>query len=121
MKKKQLLLSLSLAITVLFSILMQSIHTYSHVVEQWSQTETECHHKYNVTHTEITHQHHAFEQCTVCHFSFGSYVTPLAFEYKFASNYNLIPHRSFSVQEVILFSGSLYSHRGPPSLVSSII
>ena len=112
MKKKQLLLSLSLAMTVLFSILIQSLHTYTHFVEQFAQTE--CQHKYNVTHTEITHQHHSFEQCSVCHFTFGSYVSPETFTYKFYSNYKLIPYFLRTTEKITLFSGSLYSLRGPP-------
>lgn len=101
--------------TVLFSILFQSLHTYSHFVKQFSQTE--CHHKYNVTHTEITHQHHDFEQCTVCHFTFGSYVSPEIYAYKTVTDYKLIPYFFTTTEKVILFSGSLYSHRGPPSIV----
>ena len=113
MKKKQLLLSLSLALTVLFSILFQSLHTYEHFVKQFSQTE--CHHKYNVTHTEITHQHHSFDDCKVCHFTFGSYVSPAQFTYKLYSNYKLIPYFLETGATFISFSGSLYAHRGPPA------
>lgn len=113
MKKKQLLLSLSLAMTVLFSILFQSLHTYGHLATQFSQTE--CHHKHNVKHSaEITHQHHSFDDCKVCHFSFGSYVTPLQFAYKLYDNYKAIPYFSGERQKVISFSGSLYALRGPP-------
>ncbi len=102
--------------TVLFSIFFQSLHTYVHFVEQFAQTE--CHHKYNVTHTEITHQHHAFEQCTVCHFSFGSYVSPEVFTYKVYTNYKLIPYFFSASKKDVLFSGSLYSHRGPPNSIA---
>ncbi len=113
MNKKKLLLSLSLAMTVLFSILFQSLHTYEHFVSQLSQKE--CHHKYNPKHTsEITHQHHSFDDCKVCHFNFGSYVTPLQFAYKLYDNYKSIPYFSEKGQNVVSFSGSLYAHRGPP-------
>lgn len=101
--------------TVLFSILFQSLHTYEHFVTQFSKTE--CHHKYNVTQTEITHQHHNFEDCKVCHFTFGSYVSPAQFAYKLHPNYQLIPYFFEKGVAVFPFSGSLYSHRGPPTLI----
>ncbi|OCB76655.1 hypothetical protein [Flavobacterium crassostreae] len=112
MKKKSLVLSLSLAMTVLFSILFQSLHTYAHFVAQFSQTE--CHHKPSNNTTEITHQHHAFEQCTVCHFTLGNYVSPSVFSYVLHTNYKLIPYFLFNSPKVVSFSGSLYSYRGPP-------
>ncbi|WP_369769646.1 hypothetical protein [Flavobacterium sp. WC2416] len=115
MKKKQLLLSFSLALIIVFSILFQSLHTYEHFVKQFSQTE--CHHKYNVTHTEITHKHHNFDNCKVCHFTFGSYVSPLQFYYTLHSNYQSLPYFFENGETVISFSGSLYSHRGPPTLI----
>jgi hypothetical protein len=112
MKKKQLLISLSLALTVLVSILAQGLHTYEHFLKQFAQAE--CHHKYNVTHTEITHQHHNFDDCKVCHFTFGSYVSPSQLVYKLCTNYRLIPCFFETGETIISFSGSLYSHRGPP-------
>ena len=116
MKKIKLLLSLSLAMTVLFSILFQSLHSYAHFVQQFSKTE--CHHKYNVKHTaEITHQHHSFDDCKVCHFSFGSYITPQVFPYSLHSNYEQTPYFYEKGKTFISFPGSLYSLRGPPSVI----
>jgi hypothetical protein len=69
-RMKKLIISLSLAVTVLFSILFQSLHTYGHFVKAFFQTE--CHHKHNGTTAQITHKH--FDTCKVCHFTFGSYV-----------------------------------------------
>jgi hypothetical protein len=115
MKKKQLIISLSLAVAVLFSILFQSLHDYEHFVKLLSQTE--CHHKYNVTNTEITHQHHKYEQCVVCHLSFGSYISPEIVTYKFQSDYKLIPYFFTTSEKVIPFTGSLYSLRGPPARI----
>lgn len=112
MKKKQLLISISLAVTVLFAILLQSFHTYGHFVKQFLQTE--CHHKYNGTNPEITHQHHNFDDCKVCHFTFGSYISPIEFANKLNTNYAALPYFLESGDAIISFSGSLYSHRGPP-------
>ncbi|WP_091428373.1 hypothetical protein [Flavobacterium degerlachei] len=112
MKKKQLIISLSLAVTVLFTILSQSFHTYEHFVKQFSQTE--CHHKYNGNGPEITHQHHKFDDCKVCHFTFGSYISPVEFAYKLNSNFKTFTYFHETADAIIVFSGSLYSHRGPP-------
>jgi hypothetical protein len=49
--KRNLIISLSLAVTVLFSILFQSLHTYGHFVKAFFQTE--CHHKHNGTTAQI--------------------------------------------------------------------
>lgn len=117
MKKKQFSISLSLAITVLLSILLQSVHTYEHFVKQFS--ETECHHKYNGTTAKITHQHHSFDDCKVCHFAFGSYITPEVFGYKLISNYKEAPYFYKTAKAILAFSGSMYSHRGPPSVSAS--
>lgn len=115
MKKKQLIISLSLAVTVLFSILVQSLHTYEHFVKQFA--EAECHHKYSYGEPEITHQHHNFDDCKVCHFTFGSYITPQVFSYSLHSNYEQTPYFFEKGKTFISFPGSLYSLRGPPSFI----
>jgi hypothetical protein len=115
MKKKQLIISLSLAVTVLFSILFQSLHTYEHFIKQFSSTE--CHHKYSHGEPEITHQHHNFDDCKVCHFTFGSYVSPEVFAYSLQTNYKQTPYFFEKGKIFISFPGSLYSLRGPPSVI----
>ena len=115
MKKKQLIISLSLAMTVLFSILFQSLHTYEHFVKQF--TEVECHHIYRHGKPEITHQHYNFEDCKVCHFTFGSYITLQVFPYSLNSNYEGTTYFFENRKFFISFPGSLYSLRGPPSLI----
>ncbi|WP_188049466.1 hypothetical protein [Flavobacterium sp. GP15] len=112
MKKNKLIVSLSLVITVLFSILFQSVHTYEHIAKQLS--EKHCDHKYNVSGTEITHQHHNADHCYVCHFVTSSYLTPLDFSYKLYSVAGEIPYFKSKIETVISFSGSNYSLRGPP-------
>jgi hypothetical protein len=113
MKKKQPLLSSSLAVTVLLSILLQSIHTYGHFVKQFSQTE--CQHKYSGANPEIAHSHHhSFDDCKVCQFTFGSYISPGEFAYKLNANFATLLYFLETGEAIISFSGSLYSHRGPP-------
>jgi hypothetical protein len=114
MRKKQLVISISLVMTVLFSILFQSLHTYAHFVKQFA--EKECHHKKNnYGEPEITHQHHTVDDCKVCHFTFGSYITPKVITYKLILNYKQLPYFDGAPEGNILFSGSMYAHRGPPS------
>jgi hypothetical protein len=115
MKKNKLIVSLSLTVAVLFSILFQSFHTYEHLEKQLS--EKQCHHKYNVTNQEITHQHHNFDHCYCCDFTFGTYVAPREFLCQLYSGHEEIPYFFKAEKTVLSFSGSLYSHRGPPIAV----
>lgn len=112
MKMNKLISSLSLVVTVLFSILFQSVHTYEHLAQQLS--EKHCDHKYNVSGTEITHQHHKAEHCDLCHFVFGNYISPKDFSYQLYSNIEEIPYFFTESEMFISFSGSLYYLRGPP-------
>ena len=112
MKKNKLIVSLSLVITVLFSILFQSVHTYEHIAKQLS--EKHCDHKYNVSGTEITHQHHNADHCYVCHFGLSSYISPADYSYQLYSNNGEIPYFYSASETIISFSGSTYFLRGPP-------
>jgi hypothetical protein len=113
MQNKKLLISISLVMTVLFSILFQSLHTYEHFVKQFA--EKECHHKKNnYGEPEITHQHHSVDACKVCHFSFDAYITPKVVAYKLISNYKQVPYIHIASDRIFIFSGSMYAHRGPP-------
>ncbi|WP_066312614.1 hypothetical protein ACRASX_05940 [Flavobacterium sp. TMP13] len=116
MKRRQLLLSFTLAMTVLFSILFQSIHSYEHLVTQL--TEKECRHQYNNNnHTEVTHHHHSLEVCYVCHFAFSSYINPAEFVFQTLSFQNVTPYFFTSSETIFSFSGSMYAYRGPPAVV----
>jgi hypothetical protein len=117
MQKKQLIISVSLALTVLFSILFQSVHSYEHIAKQL--TEKKCHHDYNDKNGEITHQHHNYDSCFVCQFSFESYITPENISFQFYKYHKEIPYFFSFSESVISFSGSLYSLRGPPSAIVS--
>ncbi|MFH7016485.1 hypothetical protein [Flavobacterium sp. FlaQc-47] len=117
MKRKQLISSVFLALTLLFSILFQSIHSYEHIVKQLS--EKQCHHNYNDPSGEITHQHHDYELCYVCHFVFGSYIVPQEFAFQF-HNYPIEIPYFFSLSEKIFsLSECPYLLRGPPAAIVS--
>ncbi|WP_134148149.1 hypothetical protein [Flavobacterium sp. 270] len=115
MKKKQLILSLSLAAVVLFSILFQSIHSYEHIAKQLS--EKQCHHNYNDPSGEITHQHHNYDLCYVCHFAFGSYIVPDHFSFQFHTFQKEIPYFFTFSENVFTSPESSYLLRGPPVAV----
>jgi hypothetical protein len=112
MKINKLIVSFSLVVTVLCSMLFQSLHTYEHWSKQLSQKQ--CHHKYNSTGEEITHQHKKVDHCSVCEFALGSYVPPTNLSYQLYATFDKIPYFFTASQTVISFSGSLYSLRGPP-------
>ena len=112
MKKNKLIVSLSLVLTVLFSMLFQSLHTYEHFSKQLS--EKHCDHKYNASGTEITHEHHQLDHCFVCHFGLSSYISPTDYSYQLYSNSGEIPYFSIVSETIISFSVSTYYLRGPP-------
>lgn len=115
MKRKQLILSFTLALTLLFSILFQSFHSYAHLEEQLSHKF--CHHDQSQNKAEITHQHKTIEHCAICQFVFGSCLYPKLLSYHFFSDFRAIPFFSKEQKVIIPFSGSLYAHRGPPASI----
>lgn len=117
MKRKQLITSFSLALIVLLSILFQSVHSYEHIAKQLS--EKKCHHNYNDENGEITHEHYNDDSCFVCHFSFGSYISPEKLLLDFHNDFIEVPYFLSFSESVILFSKSSCPLRGPPSITTS--
>jgi hypothetical protein len=112
MKKRIVIVNAGLMIAVLFSILIQSWHSYTHLAKQIS--EKECLHEYKSS-KEITHQHEAFENCFVCAFALSSFIgsETISFEFKRTAIDLAIP---FSTSRIFpsFFKGALFSLRGPP-------
>ncbi|MTH15067.1 hypothetical protein [Flavobacterium sp. LC2016-01] len=117
MKRKQLILSVSMTLTILFTILFQSLHSFEHIVKQLS--EKQCHHNYNDPSGEITHQHHNYDLCYVCNFAFGSYTVAEIFSFQFRAFHKEIPYFFSFSENISSFSGSAYLLRGPPSAIVS--
>ena len=112
MNKKSIVATIFLTIAVLFSILFQSIHSYEHLGELFS--EEDCHHTYTSKH-EITHQHQDSDECFVCHFTISSFITSDCFEFEYVkmaspSGYTFFTSRKFTQ----FFKGSLFALRAPP-------
>lgn len=112
MKKRYVILNLSLMITVLFSILFQSLHSYEHIVKEFS--EVKCEHSHDTGATQITHQHPNFDHCFTCEFAFGNFIAPELFSYELRIIHPEIPYFFASTEAAFAFSGSTYSLRGPP-------
>ena len=112
MKKKFVIVNTFLAVAVLFSMLFQFVHSYEHLAKQLS--EKECYHKHTSKH-EITHQHHDFEHCFVCHFTISSFVTSDIHHFEFQKTIFSSGYSFFKSSEIIqFFKGSLFGLRAPP-------
>ncbi|MEZ0181030.1 MULTISPECIES: hypothetical protein [Flavobacterium] len=117
MKRKQLILSFAFAVTILFSILFQSVHSYEHIVKQLS--EKQCHHDYNDPNGEITHQHHNYDLCFVCNFAFGSYIVPESISFQFHTFGTETPYFFPLTEKIFSISKPSYLLRGPPAFIVS--
>ena len=112
MKKKRSIVNLYLMMAVLFTILFQSLHTYRHLVADYLEEPQHCKH----SHDGLSHQHDA-DDCSVCDFTFWYYIKPPIFNYRFDTPLKPVPYILQEVAHVSSFSGSLFSHRGPPQAV----
>lgn len=112
MKKKFSIFSLVLTMTVLLSMLFQSVHKYEHIAKQLS--EIQCVHEKNSS-TEITHQHHNYDFCGICAYKVSSFtflVFP-AFELNGITLYSKnVDFESCQITQ--FFKGSLFALRAPP-------
>ncbi|MCW2118182.1 hypothetical protein [Flavobacterium sp. 7A] len=112
MKKKQIVIAFSLGLTVLLSILLQSFHAHVHHYEEVAQQS--CYHDSHGNKMQITHHHYKAESCSICHFSFGNYLSNDIVSFQFYLDYKLIPYFSVTAEKITTFSGILYFLRGPP-------
>lgn len=105
-----------MGLMILFAIFFQSIHSFEHLVKQFS--EKQCHHVYNHHKTEIGHGHDGLEKCFVCEFAFSSYTpTPLK-SFEFRQKEVSTAYTFFYSKEITQkFRGSLFSLRGPPIFI----
>jgi hypothetical protein len=112
MKKKFSILNLVLTIAVLFSMLTQSVHSYEHVLKEFSKKK--CYHKVT-SGTEITHQHNKFHSCYLCNFSISSFLSTDV-NYSEPSILVLSSSNSSAISKEItqFFKGSLFALRAPP-------
>lgn len=113
MKKKFAIINLSLMLTVLFSILFQSVHSYEHILHH----ETTFVHSDDDKSTRVQALDHYHEKCFVCEFTLSNFIPT-----EFTSFTALPASKTYSEvnfpasQTATTFSGSLLAYRGPPSI-----
>ena len=112
MKKKLAILNLYLMSAVLFTILFQSLHTYEYLVADYVEETEVCHH----SHDGFSHQH-SEDSCSICDFHFWFYTQPDVLTYRFDFPIKPVPYLYQEQAPISSFSGSLFSHRGPPQTV----
>ncbi|RED22579.1 hypothetical protein BD847_3209 [Flavobacterium cutihirudinis] len=113
MKKKVIVVNFLMSFTVLFAMLFQTVHSYEHVIKQFS--EKHCVHKYTEGQKEITHSHAVDNTCHICHFAFSTYIPNFSQEFSFYKvNVETSYHFFYSKNVSTFFKGSLFALRAPP-------
>lgn len=116
MNKKINIFSFSLLGALLFAITFQSVHSFEHLVEQL--TTKHCAHKYDHSHTVISHSHTDFDNCFVCEYSFNNFTFTdfITFEIPFSIVHNTISLFGYG-EKLVFFFGSVVNSRGPPTYI----
>ncbi|MFH6996644.1 hypothetical protein ACHRVZ_01865 [Flavobacterium sp. FlaQc-57] len=114
MKKKIILVNLFMAVTVLFAMLFQTVHSYEHLYKQLSQKQ--CVHHNVEGQKQITHSHSVDNNCHVCHFAFSTFV-PNSFQ---ALSFHKVSVETsyvifYTKVASTFFKGSLFALRAPPA------
>lgn len=113
MKKKFVLINLSLMLTVLFSILFQSVHSYEHFLDQETAFVGNSNDDGSTKIQTLDHNH---EKCFVCEFTLSNFIATEFTTFLPKISYRAFAQVSFPATEVpTFFSGTLLSLRGPPS------
>ncbi|MBP6557792.1 MAG: hypothetical protein KA213_05450 [Flavobacterium sp.] len=105
-----------MGLMILFAIFFQSIHSFEHLVKQFS--EKQCEHVYNHHKTEIGHGHDGLEKCFVCEFAFSSYTSIPIKSFEFQKTEAPTAYTVYYSKEITQkFRGSLFALRAPPSFI----
>ena len=100
-------------LTVLFSILFQSVHSYEH----FAHDETISHGHSEDGKTKFQAHDHDHEKCFVCEFTLSSFIATEFTTFQPQLSQRVFTQINCSKSETPeAFSGSLFSHRGPPSI-----
>lgn len=100
---------------VLFSMLLQHLHSYEHLAILLS--EKNCQHKY-LSSKEITHQHLNDNHCLVCNFTISSSISTAILSFNFEKITIFQKNSQFKPTELSnLFKGSLFALRAPPFFI----
>jgi len=116
MNTKYTFLSLFFGLAVLFAIVLQSAHSFSHLEKEL--TEKQCHHKYAKNKTEFTHAHHNNDHCFVCEYTFSTTLKSDFFTFTFKKVEIQVSYSFFNSKEITQsFRGSLFALRAPPIFI----
>jgi hypothetical protein len=111
MKKKLQFINLGLMLAVLFAVSYQSLHAFSHQVNE----DFEYHQ--SKSNKNLVYKISEKEDCPVCDFKFAAFLSPEVFTFKFTPFYQNVTYLFSIPENIIAFSGSLYSLRGPPNFI----
>lgn len=114
MKQKIAIINFVLSLTVLFSVLFQSIHSYVHQSE--INAEQIANQKVSKNKSELTHSHTIDLKCAVCDFQFSCFTTTDFFLFQFVKTTAITTVAAvIATQNFTFFTGSLFSLRAPPA------
>lgn len=112
MKRKFAIFNLALMALVQLTIAYQSFHAFSHTHEQLAHHDEL---KKQPKHFSADNHDHE-EDCSVCDFHFDYFIQPQEFCLRLDFSFKQIPYHFNSIEDASAFAGSLFSHRGPPSV-----
>lgn len=98
-------------LAVLFAVCYQSLHAFSHHVNEDSE------HLHLKSDKNLVYKISEKEECPICDFKFVAFISPEIYTFQFIPFYQNVPYLFSTPENVIAFSGSLYSLRGPPSFI----
>lgn len=110
MKQKMMFTNLFMTFLVICTIMYQSVHSFTHVLEEINQS-------YVSNSSEHKHIHLEKKHCHVCDFTFSPFTTTEFLTYTFI-NPVAFSHKYFFSE--ITFENSIIQHsflRGPPAFV----
>jgi len=111
MKRKFAIFNLTLMALVQLTIAYQSFHAFSHTHDAYEQH----HHELNKEAKQFSADDHGHEEdCSVCDFHFDYFIQPQQFSLRLDFPFKQIPYSFNSIEDASAFTGSLFSHRGPP-------
>jgi len=92
---------------------VQGLHSWHHL-EDFFSTE-KCHHSFETSKQQITHQHEKTEKCIVCHFSLDSFVSQNTLNTFNSIQETHFKKTTFFVREIVsVFHLGKKSLRAPP-------
>lgn len=107
--------NITLAFTLLFSILFHSVHSIEHLVDQI--TTEKCLHAASYSKIQITHDHHHIEKCPICDFTFSPFLDAKIQSFSIVSNALKIPYFYFTTSGFAYEIEEISTLRGPPQLI----